>query len=302
MQANGKFCSAHFRGKKAQEKEMKTAVIDVGGGMRGIYAAGVLDTCLENGINFDLGIGVSAGSANIASFLARQRGRNFVFYTNYALRKEYMGIFNFFFKRNYVNLDYAYGTLSNSDGEFPIDYPAMKSNHMDFLVVATNALTGEAKYFGKEDISQDNYDTLKASSTLPLVNQPYIIGGVPYFDGALSDPVPVKKAFEEGCERVVLLLTKPRDFRRVSLSDIKIAERIAKKYPAAAEGLKLRAERYNSSLELAEKYEKEGRLIIVAPDDTCGVDTLTRDKENLVRLYDKGLADGRSIVSFMSEK
>ena len=125
---------------------MKTAVIDVGGGMRGIYAAGVLDTCLENGINFDLGIGVSAGSANIASFLARQRGRNFVFYTNYALRKEYMGIFNFFFKRNYVNLDYAYGTLSNSDGEFPIDYPAMKSNHMDFLVVATNALTGEAKY------------------------------------------------------------------------------------------------------------------------------------------------------------
>lgn len=269
--------------------------------MRGIYAAGVMDKCLEEGINFDLGIGVSAGSANIASFLARQRGRNFVFYTKFALRKEYMGLLNFILKKNYVNLDYAYGTLSKSDGEYPIDYPAMASNPMQFVIVATDALTGEAKYFDKGDISQDNYDALKASSTLPLVNQPYVIEGVPYYDGALSDPVPVKKALEMGCDKIVLVLTKPRDFRRKASNDAKAADRLARKFPKAAEGLRLRAERYNGALEFAEKLAKEGRLIIVAPDDTCGVDTLTRDTENLVKLYEKGLFDGDKIVSFMRE-
>ena len=283
------------------QKKLKTAVIDVGGGMRGIYAAGALDKCLEGGVNFDMGIGVSAGSANIASFLARQRGRNFVFYTEYAMRKEYMGLLNFILRKNYVNLDYAYGTLSKADGENPIDYPAMAANPMQFLVVATNAITGEARYFDKGDISQDNYDTLKASSTLPLVNQPYVIDGTPYYDGALSDPVPVRKAVNLGYDKIVLILTKPRDFRRKASNDAKAADRLAKKFPAAAEGLKLRAERYNEGVDYAAELEKEGRLIIIAPDDTCGVNTLTREKDNLVKLYEKGLSDGDKIISFLAK-
>lgn len=282
------------------KKNPRTAIIDVGGGMRGIYAAGVLDTCLEEGVSFDLGIGVSAGSANIASFLAGQRGRNFVFYTEYAMRKEYMGLLNFIIKKNYVNLDYAYGTLCAADGEYPLDYPALESNKCRFIVVATNALDGSATYFTKKDISQDNYDALKASSTLPLVNQPYVVNGVPYYDGALSDPVPVKKAAEAGCEKIVLLLTKPREFRRDASADAKTSARLAKKFPAAAEGLRLRAERYNSSLDYAEELAKQGRLLIVAPDDTCGVNTLTRDKDNLVRLYEKGIADGHEVFRFIS--
>ena len=279
---------------------LRTAVIDVGGGMRGIYAAGVLDTCLDEGVSFDLGIGVSAGSANIASFLAGQRGRNFVFYTDYAMRKEYMGLLNFLLKKNYVNLDYAYGTLCAADGEYPLDYPALKSNKCRFIVVATNAIDGRATYFTKDDICQDNYDTLKASSTLPLVNQPYIIKGVPYYDGALSDPVPLKKAVAAGCEKIVLLLTKPREFRRDASADLKTATRLAKKFPAAAEGLRLRAERYNASLDYAEELAKDGKVLIVAPDDTCGVNTLTRDKDNLVRLYQKGIEDGHEVFRFIS--
>lgn len=280
-------------------EKMKTAVIDVGGGMRGIYAAGVFDFCMDNGVTFDLGIGVSAGSANIASFLAGQRGRNYVFYTQYALRRQYMSLRNFLTKHNYVDLDYGYGTLSNSDGENPLDYPALASNPMDFIVVATNAVTGEAKYFSKADISQDNYDVMKASSTLPVVCRPYVIDGVPYYDGALSDPVPVRKAFEMGCEKVVLVLTRPRDVRRGSGRDVRYAEIIGKHYPEAAEGLRRRAQMYNDGVDLAAKYEEEGKLLIVAPDDTCGVDTLTRDKNDMHRLYEKGISDGRAIVEFV---
>ena len=112
--------------------------------------------------------------------------------------------------------------------------------------------------------------------------------------------MPVQKALDMGCEKIVLLLTKPRGFRRKASHDAKAAERLSRKFPLAAEGLRLRAERYNGALDLAERLAKEGRLLIVAPDDTCGVDTLTRDKDNLVRLYNKGLEDGREIISFMS--
>ena len=220
---------------------MKTAVIDMGGGMRGIYAAGVLDRCMEEDIRFDVCIGVSAGSANLASYLSHQAGRNYVFYTQYAMRKRYMSLWNFVRKGSYIDLDYVYGTLSNDGGENPYDYTAMEQNAASFLVVATNALTGEPKYFQKEDMPRNRYDPLKASCSIPFVNRPYTIGGVPYYDGALSDPIPVRKALSLGCERVVLILTRPRAFRRTARKDEFLARMIRKKYPVAAQKMAERA-------------------------------------------------------------
>lgn len=278
---------------------MKIGVIDVGGGLRGIYAVGVLDYCLEHGIQFDIGIGVSAGSANLASYSAGQKGRNFQFYTEYAFRKKYMSLGNFISKRSYVDLDYVYSTLSNKNGENPLNYPALRDNPMDFYVVATDAATGQAKYFDKGDIHQDNYDIFKASSAIPFVCKPYSVNGTEYFDGALSDAVPVKKAFELGCDRVVLILTKPESVVRNPKKDEKIASLIRKKYPAAAEKLCLRAKQYNDSVALAQEYSKQGKVLIISPDDTCGVDTLKKDKDSLTKLYEKGYADGQKISEFL---
>ncbi len=278
---------------------MKVGVIDVGGGFRGIYATGVLDYCQDNGIEFDLALGISAGSANLASFLARQRGRNYTFYMEYAFRKQYASLRNFIFKRNFFNMEYVYGTLCKKDGENPLDYQALRDNPAEFIVIATEAETGKPEYFDKSYLKQDVYDTLKASSSIPFFNKPYIINGKPYYDGALGNPVPVKKAFEMGCDFVVLILTKPADKPREVGSDAKIAKRIKKIYPQAAEQLRLRAEHYNESVSLAKEYAKQGKLIIVSPDDTCGVDTLHKDKPSLKKLYDKGYADGQVIKEFL---
>lgn len=141
---------------------MKIGVIDVGGGLRGVYAAGVFDYCLDENIRFDLCIGVSAGSANVTSYIAGQKKRNYAFYTEYPFRKEYMSLRNFLFKRTYLDLDYVYGTLSNEDGENPLDYQSVVNSPIDFLVVATDAKTGEAKYFDKSDLHLNNYSILKA--------------------------------------------------------------------------------------------------------------------------------------------
>lgn len=278
---------------------MKTGIVDVGGGLRGIYAVGILDYCMDKNVRFDLGIGVSAGSANLISYAAGQRGRNHQFYTEYAFRKQYMSVGNYIRTRSYVDMDYVYGTLSNADGEYPLDYPAFRDNPMDFYVVATDAFTGQARYFVKGDVEQDNYNIMKASSSIPFVCRPYVVQGIPYYDGALSDPVPVRKAFELGCDRVVLILTRPEHKLRDSKQDEKLAVRIRTKYPKAAEALSRRAQLYNESVAVAQECAKQGKVLIVAPDDTCGVNTLSRKKAAIQQLYEKGYKDAKKIEDFL---
>ena len=170
---------------------------------------------------------------------------------------------------------------------------------MEFLVVAANAATGEAKYFDKQDIRQDDYAVFKASSSIPFICKPYFVQGIPYYDGALGDPVPVERAFTAGCDRVVVLLTRPENILRAPEQDEKLAARIRKKYPNAAEKLCQRANRYNEGVALAQEYARQGKALIVAPDDTCGVSTLSRDPADMQRLYEKGYADGKKVKSFM---
>lgn len=158
---------------------------------------------------------------------------------------------------------------------------------------------GRVKYFDKGDIKQDRYDILKASSAIPFVCQPYDVEGIPYFDGALGDPVPVQKAFDCGCEKTVVILTKPERELRTSNQDEKFARRIQKKYPEAAKAHRERARRYNEGVMIASEYAKKGCALIVSPDDTCGVDTLTRDKEAMDRLYKKGYQDAEKIHHFI---
>ncbi len=188
-------------------------MIDVGGGFRAIYGAGVMDRMLEDGISVDHCYGVSAGSANIVSFIAKQHGRNHTFYTQYAFRKEYASFDSYVKNHNFANLDYVYSTLSNHDGENPVDYAAFEANPTDFTVVACNAEDGSTKYFSKSDVSYDNFDIMKASSAVPVACEPYAIDGVPYYDGGIADPIPVQKAIDDGYNRIVVILTRPKRHR-----------------------------------------------------------------------------------------
>lgn len=276
-----------------------TGLIDVGGGMRAAYGAGVLDRCMDKGIHFDYCAGVSAGSGNLSSYLAGQRGRNYVFYTDYDLRDESMGVKNFLKTRNFVDLEYAYGKLSNSDGEYPLDFEAVLSDPAAFTIVATNAITGKPHYFDKTDMKQDDYGAIKASSCVPAANRPYTVDGVPYFDGGISDPVPLEKCFEAGCDKVVVVLTRPKDYVRDPKKDVPIAKLIQRNYPQAALAMCRRAITYNTELWLAKQYEKKGRVLIVAPDDIGEMKTLKRDREAIETLYHKGYSDAEAIEAFI---
>ncbi|MGI6240180.1 MAG: patatin-like phospholipase family protein, partial [Christensenellales bacterium] len=260
-------------------KDKKFGVIDVGGGLRGIYGSGVFDYCLDNGICFDYCIGVSAGSANISSYLSGQRGRNYTFYMEYAFRKRYMSARNFVRTGSYIDMDYIYGELSNSRGENPLDYEALMRSRAAFKVVALNAHTGETVYFDKSDLMRDDYGIMKASSSIPIICKPYEVGGVPFYDGGIADPVPLARALADGCERIVLILTRPVDVLRTPNRDAAFTRILRRKYPMAAKHLALRHEKYNEAVAHARALEQAGVVTILAPDDIAGLGTLTKNKE-----------------------
>ncbi len=278
----------------------KTAMIDVGGGFRAIFGAGVMDRMLEDGVNVDHCYGVSAGSANMVSFIAGQKGRNHKFYTEYAFRKEYASLDSYVKNHNYANLDYVYSTLSNHDGEYPVDFEAFEANPTEFTVVACNAEDGSTKYFDKSDVSFDNFDIMKASSAVPVACEPYVIDGVPYFDGGIADPIPVQKALDDGCDRVVVVLTRMRDVLREQKKDIAPARLLKHSYPAAAERLLNRYKTYNDEVALAGQYEKDGRVLIIAPESLYGLNTLSKSYEGLERMYRAGYAAAEPIAQFLA--
>ncbi|MDD6373723.1 MAG: patatin family protein [Bifidobacteriaceae bacterium] len=280
---------------------MKTALIDVGGGYRAIYGAGIDDYCLKHGISFDHCYGISAGSANLASFVARQYRRSYKFYTDYSFRKEYASFYNFRKTGNYIDLDYVYGTLSNSDGEYPLDYDTFVKNPTDFTVVAADGNTGKPHYFAKSDMKRDNYGPCKASSSVPVVNHPYVIDGVPYFDGGIADPIPLRKAFEDGCDKVVIVLTHPKEWIRPQQKDEFPARILRRDYPNAARDLWYRARTYNSESTEARMWEKSGRVLILAPTNLFNLNTLKKDRVGLEKMYREGFTDARAIRAFLEK-
>ena len=270
-------------------------VIDVGGGMRDIYGAGIFDYCLEHNLYFDYFIGVSAGSANGTAYIAKQAHRNYDFYTKYSTRKEYMSFHNLITKGNYIDLDYIYGTLTNEDGEYPLDYKAFMENPCDIEIIATEAITGEATYFQKEDIQENKYDFLKMSSCVPVINQPYPYKDHVYYDGGLSNPIPYQYAFDKGCDFVVIVLTRPKHQMRLYKKDSFLASFIPRQYPGTIEALCNRAYLYNTQLASALLLEEEKKVLILAPDDIGDLQPLTIDQEALDQLYHKGYNDAKAL-------
>ena len=145
----------------------------------------------------------------------------------------------------------------------------------------------------------DDFDIIKASSAVPVACEPYVVDGVPYFDGGIADPVPVQKALDDGYERVILILSRLRSEVRKQQKDLAPARILERSHPAAAEKLRMRYKTYNDELELAKHYEAEGKVLILAPEDLYGLNTLKKNFEGLEMMYRKGYAAAEAIPAFL---
>lgn len=269
----------------------KTGLVVEGGGMKCAYSAGILDAFLDDKIVFDYCIGVSAGAANSLSYLAGQRGRNLRFYTEHLNDPRYLSIHSLIHTGNLFGLEYIYGTLTNSDGADPLDYTAVMRNPAEFYMAATDAATGKATYFTKYDIVRDDYRTVMASCALPGFCRPVKVGDHTYYDGGVADSIPVHHAIEHGCEKIVVILSNPRDFVKQPESHRPIYKRMLRKYPKTIEGIDNRHINYQASIDLTNQLEKKGTAFVFAPSRHVPLNTFSKDAVLEQELYDLGIKD-----------
>ncbi len=272
----------------------KTGLVVEGGGMKCAYSAGILDKFLDDGITFDYVIGVSAGSANAASYLGGQRDRNKRFYTDHLHEKGYFGFSSFLKTGDLFGLDYIYSTLTNSDGADPLNWPGIEANPAQYEVVATNALTGKPHYFHKSQMHQDDYEIIKASCALPAACRPRRINGIPYYDGGVSNAIPADRAFKKGCDKAVVILSKPRGFIKKP-EGMRFFYTIAcHRYPRIVSLLNRRHIRYTRNFKLIFDLEKEGKVFVFAPSQQLPMSTYAMNARENQQLYNLGLQDYES--------
>ncbi len=274
-------------------------ILDVGGGLRGNYVSGIIDYLLDNSIDIEYCLGVSAGSANLITYIAGQRGRLKRFYEEYAFEKEYMGVGNYLSKGMYINLDYIYSDITNSYGKDPLDFDAVTKSDKKFVLAVTDACTAEQKFFNKSDFAYDDFTLLKASCAIPIAtHRPVSFKNGMYFDGGVSDPIPYKKAFEDGCDKLIICLTLPVNYKKSAFPK-QLVNILLSKYPQIAKAVAMSHIIYNDRINEILKLEEQGKVLILSPKECFGIKTATRDKQGLNKLYELGYKDAERIKEFL---
>ncbi len=264
-------------------------VLFEGGTFRAIFSCGVMDALLDEGIMFPYCIGVSAGSADSASYISKQRGRNLRILEQYRNDKRYLSKRNILKERSMFGMQFVFRDIPNIHD--PFDVKTFREYDGQYIIVTTDAQTGETVYFNQDDVDED-YDVIHATCALPLVIPPAVIHGREYYDGGLSNPIPIDKLLKDGNEKALIVLTRPRGYlKSCRKSDIVAARMIEKKYPEIAKAICNRYKKYNRSVKLCEKLEAEGRAVLIRPDGPLeslekNVDTL---KANWQQGYDKAV-------------
>lgn len=280
---------------------MKTGLIVEGGGMKCAYSAGVLDGFLDGHISFDYCIGVSAGAANSATFLAGQRERNKRFYCEHAKDPEYFGFRSFLKTGNLFGLDYIYGTLTEEGGKDPLDFDAMMKNTTEFEYPATDAKTGKPRYFTKKDLAPNDYSPIKATCALPVASKAVEIDGNFYYDGGVSDSIPIWRSLEKGCEKVVVIMSKPKDYEMEPQGHRGLYSRMLRHSPNIIKDLNHRHEVYNAQLHQVRQMEKEGKAMVYYTPKIEKMSTYSIDTTIAEMLYESGLYDAKESMDRLKE-
>ena len=278
---------------------MKIGLVLEGGGMRGIYTVGVLDAFTKYNFMPDYLIGVSAGASNGVSYISRQKGRALRTNINYIGDKRYLSWSNYIKTGSLFGMDFLYEEIPQKLD--PFDYESFFKNPCDFKVGVTNAETGKAEFYGKASL-HDGATVLKASSSIPLVANPVNYRGNIYFDGGTAAPIPVGEALKDGCDKIIVVLTRDRNFIKPPLRCFPLVAWKMKEYPAMVDLLKRHHEVYRENQEEIRRLEKEGKAMVIAPAAPLQIDRFEKSRERLLAVYHQGLADGeRFIKDFKKE-
>lgn len=275
---------------------MKLGLVLEGGASRTVFSCGVMDVLLEENIIADMVIGTSAGIAFGVSYASLQKGRNLRLAKDFMGDKRYMGMRHLLNRNNksYYNMQFVYDDVPNI--HLPFDWDAFENFKGDVIGVCTNVETGKAEYLPVSRTDR-TLPVLRASCALPIMFPFINIDGTDYLDGGIADSIPYKYAFEQGCDKVIVVLTRQRGYVKETGKSVKLAEKLYKKYPALVKAMDERAANYNNQIKELRALERAGKAFVFEPVTTMGVKRTEGRPEKLVPLYQHGVSVAKDNIN-----
>lgn len=274
-----------------QLETVKAGLVLEGGGMRGVYTAGVLDFFIDNNLYFSDIYGVSAGACHMCSYISQQKERAYRVNVDYLQDKNYCSMYSLLTTGDLFGAEMCYDKIPNELD--PYDYEAFGRYKGNAYAVVTNIETGKAEYIRMEDMHKDII-AIQASASLPLVSKNVYINGVPYLDGGVADAIPIMKSLQDGNKKNVVIMTKEVGYRRKPSSNMTAIRLRYRKYPELVKDMERRHIVYNKTLDFLEEHEKKGHIFVIRPKEDCGVGRIEKDKDKLRTLYQMGYDDAKA--------
>lgn len=274
--------------------DQKTALVLEGGGMRGVFTCGVLDYLMDEKIQFPYAVGVSAGACNGLSYMSHQRGRGKFSNIDLLAKYKYIGIRPLLKKRGLIDQQLLFHRFP--DRILPYNYKAYAENPNRFEMVTTDCRTGLACYWEEKYNEKRIIEIVKASSSLPYACPIIPVDGRPMLDGGIVDSIPLLRAYEQGYDKCVVVLTRNRGYRK-SDKKVMVPNFIYKEYPRLRVALRNRNKVYNEQLDLVERLEDEGKIMVIRPKKPIVVDRMETDVKKLTDLYEEGYACAREMMN-----
>ena len=271
---------------------IEAGLVVEGGGMRGVYTAGVLDYFMEKNLYFDDCYGVSAGACHISSYVSKQIGRSMKVTLDYINDKRYCSINSLIKTGDMFGVEMLYDIIPNKLELY--DYETFNKFKGNFYSVVTNCKTGKAEYIKIKDMKKDII-AVRASSSLPLLSRIVEINGKEYLDGGITDSIPIKKSIKDGHKKNVVILTRDKTYRKSKPKFLSFFKLKYKKYPNLVKAIENRYKMYNETLDFIEEEKAKNKVFIIQPKLPVKISRIEKDKDKLKELYDQGYEDAKEL-------
>lgn len=283
------------------ELNKKTALVLEGGAMRGMYTAAVLDVLMDEGIKVDAIYATSAGVLFGVNYLSGQRGRAIRYNKRFSRDKRYMGIHSLITSGNIINKDFAFYEVPFTLDVF--DQEAYARSTTKMIATVTNVHTGGVEYIEVKNVFEQ-MEVLRAASAMPFVSQMVELDGQLYLDGGLADSIPLKKCQEDGYERIIVVATRPKSYRKSKVNPLP-AKLFYSKYPNLVKTITNRYVDYNNILQEIDELDEKGEIVLVRPSKELHLGRIESNPERLQEMYDLGIEDAKALLprinKFLSE-
>lgn len=278
--------------RQASDKITEGCIVLEGGAFRGTYTEGVLDALMDNDLNFQCTLGVSAGAMNGANYVSGQIGRSMRLTMNYRHDSRYMGLDAIKRDKGIFGFGFIFSELM--DIEY-FDRDRFMNSPMRFVAAATNCETGKTDFFEKNG-DVDIYEAIKASSSLPLVSQPIKLNNTEYFDGGCSSRVPYDWAINEGYKKIIVVRTRHRDYRKdlSKRGTLKFVKMKYNKYPNFIKSLSDSNRVYNEQCDKMAELHDRGEIFMLSPSEPVNIGRFEGNLDTLKKLYELGYNDAKN--------